>query len=76
MVRKDVSYPIKFYGEVVSGADGKRHWIGEDIKAVAHEVPMPGYKTKTPINLGCWSTKVPLEYFDIYAFLWRPYQRS
>lgn len=42
MVRKDVSYPIKFYGEVVSGADGKRHWIGEDIKAVAHDVPMPG----------------------------------
>ena len=34
IVRNDVSYPIKFYGKLVTGSDGKRHWIGgEDIKA-------------------------------------------
>ncbi|KAJ4707354.1 Alpha-1,4 glucan phosphorylase [Melia azedarach] len=69
MVRNDVSYPVKFFGKVVSGSDGKKHWIGgEDIKAVAYDVPIPGYKTKTTINLRLWSTKVPSEDFDLSAF--------
>ncbi|XP_031255083.1 alpha-1,4 glucan phosphorylase L isozyme, chloroplastic/amyloplastic-like [Pistacia vera] len=69
MVRNDVSYPIKFYGKVVSGSDGKSNWIGgEDIQAVAYDVPIPGYKTKTTINLRLWSTKAPSEDFDLYAF--------
>ncbi|KAL6954635.1 Alpha-1,4 glucan phosphorylase L isozyme, chloroplastic/amyloplastic [Sarracenia purpurea var. burkii] len=69
IVRNDVSYPVKFYGKVVQGSDGKRYWTGgEDIKAVAHDVPIPGYKTKTTINLRLWATKVPSEDFDLYAF--------
>ncbi|KAK4271938.1 hypothetical protein QN277_020556 [Acacia crassicarpa] len=69
IVRNDVSYPIKFYGKVVPGSDGKKHWIGgEDIKAVAHDVPIPGYKTKSTINLRLWSTKAASEDFDLYAF--------
>lgn len=69
IVRNDVSYPVKFYGKVASGSDGKRHWIGgEDIKAVACDVPIPGYKTKTTINLRLWSTKAPSEDFDLHAF--------
>lgn len=69
IVRNDVSYPVKFYGKVVTGSDGKRRWIGgEDIKAVAYDVPIPGYRTKTTINLRLWSTKVPSEDFDLHAF--------
>ncbi|GFY86990.1 glycosyl transferase, family 35 [Actinidia rufa] len=69
IARNDVSYPVKFYGKVVKGSDGKIHWIGgEDIKAVAYDVPIPGYKTKTTINLRLWSTKVPSADFDLYAF--------
>lgn len=69
IVRNDVSYPIKFYGKLVTGSDGKRHWTGgEDIKAVAYDVPIPGYKTKTTINLRLWSTKVPSEDFDLNSF--------
>ncbi|PQQ13432.1 alpha-1 4 glucan phosphorylase L isozyme chloroplastic/amyloplastic [Prunus yedoensis var. nudiflora] len=69
IVRNDVSYPVKFYGKVVSGSDGKRHWIGgEDIDAVAYDVPIPGYKTKTTINLRLWSTKASSQDFDLYAF--------
>ncbi|XP_054800677.1 alpha-1,4 glucan phosphorylase L isozyme, chloroplastic/amyloplastic [Prosopis cineraria] len=69
IVRNDVSYPVKFYGKVVPGADGKKHWIGgEDIKAVAHDVPIPGYKTKSTINLRLWSAKTASEDFDLYAF--------
>lgn len=69
IVRNDVSYPVKFYGKIVTGSDGKKHWIGgEDIKAVAYDVPIPGYKTKSTINLRLWSTKVPSEDFDLSAF--------
>ncbi|XP_058184779.1 alpha-1,4 glucan phosphorylase L isozyme, chloroplastic/amyloplastic isoform X2 [Rhododendron vialii] len=69
IVRNDVSYPVKFHGKVVEGSDGKRYWIGgEDIKAVAYDVPIPGYKTRTTINLRLWSTKVLSEDFDLYAF--------
>lgn len=69
IVRYDVSYPIKFRGKVVSGSDGKRHWIGgEDIKAIAYDVPIPGYKTKTTINLRLWSTTAPSADFDLNSF--------
>ncbi|KAF8775582.1 hypothetical protein HU200_004358 [Digitaria exilis] len=69
MVRNDVSYPVKFYGKVVEGTDGRKHWIGgENIKAVAHDVPIPGYKTRTTNNLRLWSTTVPAKDFDLGAF--------
>ncbi|CAL1357678.1 unnamed protein product [Linum trigynum] len=69
IVRNDVSYPVKFYGKVVCDADGKRHWIGgEDVTVVAHDVPIPGYKTKTTNNLRLWSTKAPANDFDLSAF--------
>lgn len=52
IVRNDITYPVKFYGKVVTDSDGKKHWIGgEDIKAVVYDVPIPGYRTKTTINL-------------------------
>ncbi|MCL7040583.1 hypothetical protein MKW94_022518, partial [Papaver nudicaule] len=51
------------------GSDGKKHWVGgESIKAFAYDVPIPGYKTKTTINLRLWSTKVTSEGFDLDAF--------
>ncbi|KAG8366431.1 hypothetical protein BUALT_Bualt17G0078900 [Buddleja alternifolia] len=69
IVRNDISYPIKFYGKVIQGQDGRKEWVGgEDIIAVAYDVPIPGYKTKTTINLRLWSTKVAAEVFDLHAF--------
>ncbi|CAL0317173.1 unnamed protein product [Lupinus luteus] len=69
IVRNDITYPVKFFGKVITGSDGKKHWIGgEDVSAVAHDVPIPGYKTKTTINLRLWSTKAASEEFDLYAF--------
>ncbi|KAG6429770.1 hypothetical protein SASPL_107823 [Salvia splendens] len=69
IVRNDISYPVKFYGEVIEGPEGKKEWVGgEDIVAVAYDVPIPGYKTKTTINLRLWSTKVAAEVFDLAAF--------
>lgn len=69
IVRNDVSYLVKFYGEVIEGPDGNKEWVGgEDIVAVAYDVPIPGYKTKTTLNLRLWSTKVAAETFDLHAF--------
>lgn len=69
IVRNDICYPVKFGGKVVTSSDGKSRWIGgEDIVAVAYDVPIPGYKTKTTINLRLWSTKVPTKQFDLGAF--------
>lgn len=67
--RNDVSYPVRFYGEVNSGPDGSKQWTGgENISAVAYDVPIPGYKTRTTVNLRLWSTKVSTEEFDLQAF--------
>lgn len=69
IVRNNVSYPVKFYGKVILGADGKKEWVGgEDITVVAYDVPIPGYKTKTTINFRLWSTKVAPSDFDLGAF--------
>ncbi|XP_057421638.1 alpha-1,4 glucan phosphorylase L-2 isozyme, chloroplastic/amyloplastic-like isoform X2 [Lotus japonicus] len=69
ILRNDVSYPVRFYGEVISGPNGSKQWIGgENILAVAYDVPIPGYKTRTTINLRLWTTKVSPEGFDLHAF--------
>ncbi|XP_022149091.1 alpha-1,4 glucan phosphorylase L-2 isozyme, chloroplastic/amyloplastic-like isoform X2 [Momordica charantia] len=69
IARNDVFYPVKFYGEVISGADGSKQWVGgEDVTAVAYDVPIPGYKTKNTINLRLWSTKVAPEQFNLSYF--------
>ena len=68
IVRNDVSYPVKFYGEVISDENGSKQWVGrENIMAVAYDVPIPGYKTRTTINLRLWSTKVSPDEFDLKA---------
>jgi hypothetical protein len=69
IARHDVSYPIKFFGKVESRPDGTKRWVGgEDVKAIAYDVPIPGYKTKTTLNLRLWSTEVQAEDFDLQAF--------
>ncbi|XP_061368026.1 alpha-1,4 glucan phosphorylase L-2 isozyme, chloroplastic/amyloplastic-like isoform X2 [Gastrolobium bilobum] len=69
ILRNDVYYPVRFYGEVISGPNGSKQWVGgENILAVAHDVPIPGYKTRTTINLRLWSTKVSPAEFDLQAF--------
>lgn len=69
IVRNDVSYPVQFYGKVIFEPDGSKKWVGgENIVAVAYDVPIPGYKTKTTINLRLSSTKVAPEESDLGAF--------
>lgn len=69
ILRNDVSYPVKFYGEVISGSNESKQWVGgENILAVAYDVPIPGYKTRTTITLRLWTTKVSPEEFDLQAY--------
>ncbi|XP_024372040.1 alpha-glucan phosphorylase, H isozyme isoform X1 [Physcomitrium patens] len=68
IARHDICYPIKFFGKTFETSGGKE-WIGgEDIEAVAYDVPIPGYQTKNTICLRLWSTKVSPQNFDLDAF--------
>eukprot|EP00271_Cylindrocystis_brebissonii_P010351 TRINITY_DN26521_c0_g1_i1.p1 TRINITY_DN26521_c0_g1~~TRINITY_DN26521_c0_g1_i1.p1 ORF type:complete len:938 (+),score=229.50 TRINITY_DN26521_c0_g1_i1:58-2871(+) len=76
IVRYDISYPIKFFGEVVDGPNG-REWVGgENIKALAYDVPIPGYRTKNCISLRLWSAVAPAADFDLVAFNAGEHQRA
>lgn len=60
--RLDVSYEVRFYGQVVrtkDAAGNARHsWQGgELVEAVAHDVPIPGFGTKSTINIRLWGSK-------------------
>lgn len=67
--RNDISYPIKFFGKVVDSYDGKKEWVGgENVRAFAYDVPIPGFRTKNTISLRLWSTRVAAEDFDLSAF--------
>lgn len=53
----------------MEGYDGKKQWVGgENIIAVAYDVPIPGYATKNTISLRLWQTKVHAEEFNLDAF--------
>ncbi|XP_066400564.1 uncharacterized protein [Miscanthus floridulus] len=45
--RHDVVFPVRFFGHVEILPDGSWKWVGgEVLKALAYDVPIPGYKTK------------------------------
>eukprot|EP00897_Mesotaenium_endlicherianum_P008077 jgi/Mesen1/7298/ME000374S06662 len=68
VVRHDIQYPIKFFGEVVDGPNGREWKNGENVRAVAYDVPIPGYRTKNVISLRLWSAAVLASDFDLVAF--------
>uniref|UniRef100_A0A0D6QWU1 Alpha-1,4 glucan phosphorylase n=1 Tax=Araucaria cunninghamii TaxID=56994 RepID=A0A0D6QWU1_ARACU len=69
IVRHDVVYPIRFYGRVEITASGVRKWVdGEQLQALAYDVPIPGYGTKNTISLRLWEAKAAAEDFNLYAF--------
>ncbi|KAL2898788.1 Alpha-glucan phosphorylase 2 cytosolic, partial [Bienertia sinuspersici] len=69
IVRHDVVYPIRFFGQVQVNPDGSRKWVdGEIIHALAYDVPIPGYKTKNTISLRLWEAKACAEDFNLFQF--------
>ncbi|KAH6619151.1 glycosyl transferase [Chaetomium sp. MPI-SDFR-AT-0129] len=79
--RHDVTVDIQFYGSVQKKTDeaGKPvfHWdAGETVKAVAYDVPIPGYDTPTTNNLRLWSSKAASGEFDFQKFNSGDYESS
>lgn len=77
IVRHDVVYPIKFFGHVEVLPSGSRKWVGgEVIKAVAYDVPIPGYKTRNTNSLRLWEAKASAEDFNLFQFNDGQYESS
>lgn len=55
-------FPVKFYGHVEairnSQGENEHKWVDtQDVMAMAHDIPIPGYKNNTVNNLRLWSAK-------------------
>ncbi|KAL7753689.1 Non-essential glycogen phosphorylase [Sorochytrium milnesiophthora] len=78
--RLDLTYEVRFYGQAVkyTDIDGSTRWKwdgGEKVQAVAYDIPIPGYKNKTCLNIRLWSSK-PMKRFDLASFNEGAYDRS
>ncbi|KAL0437835.1 UNVERIFIED_CONTAM: Alpha-glucan phosphorylase, H isozyme [Sesamum radiatum] len=69
VVRHDVVFPVRFFGQVEVHPTGSRKWVGgEVIQAVAYDVPIPGYKTKNTNSLRLWEAKACAKDFNLFQF--------
>jgi starch phosphorylase len=67
ILRRELTYRVKFYGKVEMHEDNKGRfkfdWVNtEDILAVAYDVPVPGYRNNTVNNLRLWQAKATQEF--------------
>ena len=68
--RLDVTYDVRFYGhaERLGDGTGRALWAGgQEVLAVAYDVMIPGYGTKSTNNLRLWESK-PKRGFDLNSF--------
>lgn len=70
--RPNVIYPVRFNGRILcfKGADGREqcHWVDtDDVIAMAFDVPLPGFHSRTVTNLRLWSARSTRE-FDLRYF--------
>ncbi|KAJ2904385.1 hypothetical protein MKZ38_008170 [Zalerion maritima] len=71
--RHDISIDIGFHGQVHKKTDENGKTVtswepGQMVKAVAYDVPIPGYDTPTTNNLRLWSSEAASEEFDFQRF--------
>lgn len=62
VVRPEFTYTVKFNGSVTTYFDetgrGRFNWVNtDDVLAIANDVPVPGYQTKTVNTLRLWQAK-------------------
>jgi starch phosphorylase len=79
--RHDIVVDIQFYGSVrkYQDEDGKNQAVwegGEIVKAVAYDVPIPGFDTPSTNNLRLWSSKAASGEFDFQKFNSGDYESS
>lgn len=80
IVRPEFLYPVHFGGRVVQYLDEHRNlhckWIETDeVMAMAHDIPVPGYGTETVNTLRLWSARSSRG-FDLNYFQHGDYIRS
>jgi starch phosphorylase len=78
--RPEYLYPVCFYGQVSSRADGQGKlrfdWVDtQTVMAMAYDTPVPGYGNNTVNNLRLWSAKSTRE-FDLDYFNHGDYERA
>ncbi|KAG8950987.1 Non-essential glycogen phosphorylase [Tulasnella sp. 424] len=74
--RPDVTYPIRFYGHSERIGDNKAIWSGgQEVLAVAYDVPIPGSYTRNTNNLRLWDAK-PKRGFDLNSFNAGDYEKA
>lgn len=79
--RHDIVVDIQFYGHVRKWQDESGKSIaswegGEIVKAVAYDVPIPGFDTPSTNNLRLWSSKAASGEFDFSKFNSGEYESS
>ncbi|PFH49284.1 glycosyltransferase family 35 protein [Amanita thiersii Skay4041] len=76
--RLDVTYEVRFYGqaEKMNDGSGRAVWTGgQEVIAMAYDVMIPGYETKTTNNLRLWESK-PKRGFDLNSFNAGNYEKA
>ncbi|KAK2460410.1 hypothetical protein APHAL10511_007575 [Amanita phalloides] len=76
--RLDVSYDIRFYGQAerLEDGSGRANWTGgQEVLAIAYDIMIPGYHTKTTNNLRLWESK-PKRGFDLNSFNAGNYEKA
>lgn len=72
IARREIAVDVMFYGHVVKNVDDNgnicKSWVGGDLfRAIAHDMPIPGYNSDTVNNLRLWSSEPHVE-FDFGKF--------
>jgi starch phosphorylase len=76
LARLDVSPEVRFYGHAERLPDGRAIWSGgQEVVAIAYDVPIPGYDTKNTNNIRLWDAK-PKRGFDLNSFNAGDYERA
>ncbi|KAF8601979.1 glycosyltransferase family 35 protein [Ceratobasidium sp. AG-I] len=77
IARPDVAVDVRFYGQAERiGNTGRAVWSGgQEVVAVAHDVPIPGYATKNTNNLRLWDARGKSG-FDLQSFNAGDYEKA
>jgi len=67
ILRRELSYRIRFGGRVILIEDDQGHkkfeWVDtEDVLAAGYDIPVPGYRSNTVNNLRLWQAKATSEF--------------
>jgi starch phosphorylase len=60
IMRRNLLYKVKFYGRTIQSGNNHLNfdWVDtQDVNALAYDIPIPGYGTKTVNNLRLWEAK-------------------